>query len=65
VEAIAGAPLPPPLGRRARIRILKHHFGLVAIRVRGIERVRLHADLIMLARLGQALSRVRAVSLAA
>jgi hypothetical protein len=39
--------------------------GLAAIRVRGIERVRLHADLIMLARLGQALSRARAVPLAA
>jgi Transposase DDE domain len=43
---------------------LKHHFGLAAIRVRGIERVRLHADLIMLARLGQALVRARAVPLA-
>ena len=44
---------------------LKHHFGLAAIRVRGIERVRLHADLIMLARLAQALSRARAVPLTA
>jgi IS5 family transposase len=44
---------------------LKHHLGLAAIRVRGIERVRLHADLIMLARLGQALTRARAVPLAA
>jgi IS5 family transposase len=43
---------------------LKHHFGLAAIRVRGIERVRLHADLIMLARLAQALSRARAMPLA-
>jgi hypothetical protein len=33
--------------------------------VRGLERVRLHADLTMLARLGQALSRARAVPLAA
>lgn len=45
--------------------LLKHHFGLAAIRVRGIERVRLHADLIMLARLASALSRARAVSLTA
>jgi hypothetical protein len=44
---------------------LKHHFGLAAIRVRGIERVRLHADLIVLARLAQALSRARAVRRAA
>ena len=44
---------------------LKHHFGLAAIRVRGIERVRLHADLIVLARLAQALSRARAVPIAA
>jgi hypothetical protein len=44
---------------------LKHTFGLATLRVRGIERVRLHADLVMLARLGQALSRARAVSLAA
>jgi hypothetical protein len=38
---------------------LKHNFGLAFLRVRGIERVRLHADLIMLARLATALSRVR------
>ena len=44
---------------------LKHDYGLAPLRVRGIERVRLHADLIMLGRLGQALSRVRAISLAA
>ncbi len=44
---------------------LKHHFGLASIRVRGIERVRLHADLIVLARLAQALARARTVPLAA
>ena len=27
---------------------LKHEFGLAFLRVRGIERVRLHADLVML-----------------
>jgi len=42
---------------------LKHDYGLAFLRVRGIERVRLHADLIMLARL--ALARSRAVSAAA
>jgi hypothetical protein len=45
---------------------LKHTFGLAPLRVRGLERVRLHADLVMLGRLGQALSRAReAVPLAA
>lgn len=44
---------------------LKHNFGLAFLRVRRIERVRLHADLIMLARLSLALSRARTVPLAA
>jgi hypothetical protein len=44
---------------------LKHDYGLAPLRVRGLERVRLHADLTMLARLAQALSRARAVPLAA
>ena len=38
---------------------LKHDYGLAPLRVRGLERVGLHADLTMLARLAQALSRVR------
>jgi len=44
---------------------LKHEFGLAFLRVRGIERVRLHADLTMLARLSLALARARAIPLAA
>jgi hypothetical protein len=44
---------------------LKHDYGLAPLRVRGLERVRLHADLTMLARLGQALIRARVVPLAA
>jgi hypothetical protein len=44
---------------------LKHDYGLGPLRVRGLERVRLHADLTMLGRLGQALLRARAVPLAA
>lgn len=44
---------------------LKHDYGLAPLRVRGLERVSLHADLVMLARLSQALSRARAVPLAA
>lgn len=44
---------------------LKHDYGLAPLRVRGIDRVALHADLTMLARLAQALSRTRAVALAA
>jgi hypothetical protein len=44
---------------------LKNDYGLLPLRVRGLERVQLHADLVMLARLGQALGRVRTVALAA
>jgi hypothetical protein len=40
---------------------LKHDYGLGPLRVRGLERVRLHADLVMLGRLGQALVRAREV----
>ena len=43
----------------------KHEWGLLPLRVRGIERVKLHADLTVLAQLGCALARVRAVPLAA
>jgi hypothetical protein len=43
---------------------LKHHYGLV-LRVRGLPKVQLHADLVMLARLAQALSRARVIPLAA
>jgi hypothetical protein len=42
---------------------LKHHYGLAMLRVRGVERVRLHADLIMLSRLSLALANARAVRL--
>ena len=35
------------------------HFGLASLRVRGIERVRLHADLTMLGRLALALAKRR------
>jgi hypothetical protein len=44
---------------------LKHDYGLAPLGVRGPAKVQLHADLVMLARLGQALSRARAVPLAA
>jgi hypothetical protein len=44
---------------------LKHDYGLAFLRVRGIERVRLHADLVMLGRLSLALARARAVPFAA
>jgi transposase len=44
---------------------LKHTYGLAALRVRGIERVRLHTDLTMLGRLTLALAKARALSLAA
>jgi transposase len=44
---------------------LKNEYGLTPLRTRGLDRVTLHANLTMLARLGQALSRARAVPLAA
>lgn len=44
---------------------LKHEWGLGPLRVRGIEKVALHADLCILARLACALARARAVPLAA
>ena len=44
---------------------LKNEWGLLPLRVRGIERVRLHADLTILAKLACALSRARAAPLAA
>ena len=44
---------------------LKHEYGFAPLRVRGLARARLHADLTMLARLAQALGRARAVPLAA
>jgi len=44
---------------------LKHHYGLAPLRVRGLQRVQLHADLTMLARLSLALIRARGVALAA
>ncbi len=44
---------------------LKHEWALLPLRVRGLERVRLHADLTILAKLSCALARARAVSLAA
>jgi len=44
---------------------LKNEWALLPLRVRGIERVRLHADLTILAKLSCALARARAVPLAA
>jgi hypothetical protein len=41
---------------------LKHEWALLPLRVRGLERVRLHADLTILARLGTTLERARARS---
>ncbi len=40
---------------------LKHEWGLAPLRVRGLERVRLHADLTILAKLACALDGTRAV----
>ena len=63
--------LPSRLGttaKRARPRAglrLKNEWALLPLRVRRIERVALHADLTILARLACALAKARAVPLAA
>ena len=44
---------------------LKHEWALLPLRVRGIEKVRLHADLTILAKLACALSRAQTMPLAA
>jgi len=44
---------------------LKHTHALATLRVRGLDRIALHADLTILARLALALARARAVPLAA
>ena len=44
---------------------LKNEYALTPLRARGLERVSLHPDLVMLARLASALARARAVPLAA
>jgi hypothetical protein len=57
-----------PTGRSAVEREfgrLKHHYALAMLRVRGIERARLHADLTILGRLALELAKARAVSIAA
>lgn len=43
---------------------LKHEWALLPLRVRGVERVRLHADLTILAKLASTLERARALSAA-
>ena len=44
---------------------LKNEWGLLPLRVRGLDRVRLHADLTILGQLAVALAKARAVPLAA
>jgi transposase len=44
---------------------LKHRYRLAPLRTRGIDRVRIHADLTMLARLALSLARSRAARVAA
>jgi Transposase DDE domain len=41
---------------------LKHQWALLPLRVRGLERVRLHADLTVLAKLASTLERSRALT---
>ena len=58
-SSLAFGSLPREFGR------LKNEYGLTPLRVRGRERVALHADLTMLARLSLALTRARALPIAA
>ena len=58
-------PLPGRASVEREFGRLKHEWALAPLRVRGIERVRLHADLTILAKLSCALARARAVPLAA
>jgi hypothetical protein len=44
---------------------LKNEYALTPLRTRGLDRVRLHTDLVLMARLGQALARARELPLAA
>jgi hypothetical protein len=44
---------------------LEHDWALAPLRVRGLDRVKLHADLTILAKLACALSRQRTVAIAA
>ncbi len=45
--------------------VLKHEWAMLPLRVRRLPRVRLHVDLTILARLASALTKARAVPLAA
>jgi hypothetical protein len=69
MHATTATPFAGGRGRSAAVERelgrLKHEWSLLPIRVRGIERVRLHADLRILAKLACALTRARAVPLAA
>jgi transposase len=44
---------------------LKNEWGMLPLRVRGVDRVKLHVDLTILAQLVTALAKARAVPLAA
>jgi hypothetical protein len=57
--------LPSARRGRAGERPPQHEWALLTLRLRGIERVQLHADLTILARLAVALAKARAVPLAA
>ena len=52
-------PVPPAGAVEREFGMLKHEWALLPLRVRGIERVRLHADLTILAQLATALAKAR------
>lgn len=59
------APLPGRSAVEREFGRLKNEYGLTPLRTRGLDWMRIHADLTMLARLGQALARGRSIPLAA
>ena len=64
-DAALEGPLPRPRVGRAGFGRLKNEWALAPLRVRRIERVRLHADLTILSQLSCALNQERTVALAA
>ena len=61
-ESLRGPPVRSGFCHPSR---LKNEWALLPLRVRGLDRVQLHADLTILAKLSWALARARAVPLAA
>ncbi len=57
--------VPPPCVLERAFGRLKHEWAMLPLRVRGLDRVRLHVDLTMLATLASTLAAARAAPLVA